>query len=65
MLDLCWKEDGAHLFLGGCGKTVKMLNLATSTATDIGTVRNKQDFSYTVLESECFSYLGILFFAAA
>jgi mRNA export factor len=33
---VCWKEDGAHLFLGGCGKTVKLLNLTTNVATDIG-----------------------------
>lgn len=36
LLDVCWKEDGAHLFLGGCGKTVKLLNLTTNVATDIG-----------------------------
>lgn len=39
LLDLAWKEDGQHVFLGGCAKTVKLWSLATNTATDVGSVR--------------------------
>ena len=38
LLDLAWKEDGQHAFIGGCGKTVKLWSLATNSATDVGTV---------------------------
>ena len=38
LLDLAWKEDGQHVFMGGCGKTVKLWSLSTNTATDVGAV---------------------------
>lgn len=38
LLDLAWKEDGQHVFLGGCAKTVKLWSMATNTATDVGSV---------------------------
>ena len=39
ILDVTWKDDGMHVFIVGCTKTVKMWNLQTDQVQDIGSVR--------------------------
>ena len=36
VLDVEWKDDGAAIFSGGCGKTIKMWNLQADQVVDIG-----------------------------